>query len=104
MKTTALAMVMMTAMAFGGTAIASASNINVWKAPYAANIRYCPASCTAFTQLYNYSWVTMYSYCDLSYSSYGNYWSNRWFHITWPVNGWVHSSLVDHQIGVKYQC
>ena len=108
MKTAALAMAVMStmgvAMAFGGTAVASAANISVNAAPYGANIRTCGnTGCQRITTLYNYSWVTLYSYCDSQWA-YGNYWSPRWFHISWPVNGWVHSSLVANQYGVKLDC
>ncbi len=93
-----------TAMAFAGTASASAANINVWAPPYTAHIRYCPHTwCNVEANMYNYSWVTLYSYCDTE-NVFGNYWSTRWFHITWPYNGWVHSSLVDHQYGVMQGC
>jgi hypothetical protein len=106
LRTAALAAAIMSAiagaMAFAGTADASAAYISSNSG--GANVRSCGnTGCGAVAYLGNGRGVSMYSYCDSQWAL-GNYWSPRWFHITSPVNGWVHSSLVADQQNVGLNC
>jgi hypothetical protein len=91
-----------TAMAFGGTAIASASYISSNSG--SANVRTCGATwCGVVATLGNGTGVNMIAWCDSSWAT-GNYSSPRWFKINSPVSGWVHSSLVAAQQSVGMNC
>lgn len=94
----------MSAMAFGGTAAASAAYIGS-NAGY-ANVRTCPyiqPSCGIRASLRNGQGVNMVKWCD-AYWVTGDYYSNRWFKINWPVSGWVHSSYVEGQNWTPWGC
>ena len=102
LQATAVATTMIAAMAFGGTAVASASHISS-NSGY-ANIRTCGATwCGVVATLRNGTGVNMIAWCDSSWAT-GNYASPRWFKINWPVSGWVHSSLVAAQQSVGHNC
>jgi hypothetical protein len=89
-------------MAVGGIAVASASYISS-NSGY-ANVRTCGATwCAAVATLRNGTGVNMTAWCDSSWAT-GNYSSPRWFKITSPVSGWIHSSLVAAQQSVGQNC
>ena len=97
-----LTLSMGTALAFGGTAVASASYIS--SNTGVANVRTCGStSCGVVRTLGNGTGVNMIAWCDSSWAT-GNYASPRWFKINWPVSGWVHSSLVAAQQSVGHNC
>jgi hypothetical protein len=104
MKTAALATALLT---FGGTAVASASNIASDSGT--ANVRTCGSISCAVVDggtLYNGTGVNMTAWCDSEWVDPPNsdYSSDRWFKIDSPVAGWVHSSLVDNQQTVDFNC
>lgn len=106
-KTVALAGALMSTMAFGGTAVASAAHISSNSG--SANVRTCGAvspNCRVVATLYNGRGVNMTAWCDSSwvYPPQSNYPSPRWFKINSPVSGWVHSSLVANQQRVGLNC
>jgi hypothetical protein len=92
-------------MAFGGTAVASASYISSNSG--SANVRTCGSTnCGIVARLGNGAGVNMTAWCDSQwvYPPASNYASPRWFKINWPVVGWVHSSLVASQQSVGWNC
>jgi len=104
-RITALLTVLMSTMAFGGTAVASAAYISSNSG--AANVRTCGSTnCGIVAQLGNGTGVNMIAWCDSQwvYPPSSNYASPRWFKINSPVSGWVHSSLVANQQSVGLNC
>lgn len=101
-KTLALIGALMSTLAFGGTAVASAAYTSS-NTGY-TNVRTCGATnCGIVRTLLNGTGVNMTAWCDSSWAT-GNYSSPRWFKINYPVSGWVHSSLIAAQQSVGHNC
>jgi len=104
----ALASASLGAMAFGGTPVASAAYIEAPNPGY-AYVRSCPpmnmvaTPCGIIATLAHRRGVTMTRWCDAAMAT-GRYPSNRWFKITAPVTGWVHSSYVEGQNWTPWGC
>lgn len=107
-KTIAMMGALMSAMAFGGTAVASAAYIG-------SNVGYANVKVQPYTwagkvaTLYNGRGVNMIRWCDSQWvyrgwPNYADYDSPRWFKINWPVTGWVHSSFVEGQNWTPWGC
>lgn len=103
-KTIALAGALISGLAIAGPAVASAAYIgsNVGYA-YVRTCPYIQPSCGITATLRNGQGVNMVKWCDAMWVT-GDYYSNRWFKINWPVSGWVHSSYVEAQQRVGWGC